>query len=127
MASDGNLYGTIPYGGFTINGVAPLNNSGGAVFQVTLGGVITGIYNITAASSNNSGWGDGSHPWGAVMQASDGYLYGTRAAQARMPAVRFTRSPSMAPGSPSFTTSRRTMELLPPAAWCKAATVTSTG
>ena len=77
MANDGNLYGTVPYGGFTINGVAPLNNSGGGVFQVTLSGVVTGIHNINATSSINSGAGDGSHPWGAVMQASDGYLYGT--------------------------------------------------
>jgi uncharacterized repeat protein (TIGR03803 family) len=76
MANDGNLYGTVPYGGFTINGVAPLNNSGGGVFQVTLSGVITGIHNINATSSINSGAGDGSHPWGAVMQANDGYLYG---------------------------------------------------
>ena len=77
MANDGNLYGTVPYGGFTINGQAPLNNSGGAVFQVTLGGVLTGIYNISATSSNNNSMGDGSHPWGPVMQASDGNLYGT--------------------------------------------------
>jgi uncharacterized repeat protein (TIGR03803 family) len=77
MANDGNLYGTTPYGGFTINGVAPLNNSGGTVFQVTLGGVLTGIYNINAGSSNNGGYGDGGQPWGAVIQASDGNLYGT--------------------------------------------------
>ena len=77
MANDGNLYGTIPYGGFTINGVGPSNNNCGAVFQVTLSGVVTGIYNINGTSSNNSGWGDGCHPWGAVMQAADGYLYAT--------------------------------------------------
>jgi uncharacterized repeat protein (TIGR03803 family) len=80
MATDGNLYGTVPYGGFTINGQTPLNNSGGGVFQVTLGGALTGIYNINASSSNNNGAGDGNHSWGAVMQANDGVLYGTTSA-----------------------------------------------
>ncbi|HEY3627402.1 MAG TPA: choice-of-anchor tandem repeat GloVer-containing protein [Terracidiphilus sp.] len=80
MATDGNLYGTVPYGGFTINGKAPLNNSGGAIFQVTLGGALTGIYNITGSSSNNNGAGDGFRSWGAVMQASDGNLYGATTA-----------------------------------------------
>jgi uncharacterized repeat protein (TIGR03803 family) len=69
LASDGNLYGTIPYSGFVIPNQAPPGPYG-AIFQVTLGGVITGIHNLNGAS-------DGSNPWGAVMQAADGNLYGT--------------------------------------------------
>ena len=80
LANDGNMYGTVPYGGFTINGVAPLNNSGGAVFQVTLGGALTGIYNINGSSSNNNGKGDGFRTWGPVIQGSDSNLYGTASA-----------------------------------------------
>jgi uncharacterized repeat protein (TIGR03803 family) len=75
--SDGNFYGTYPHGGMTINGVAPNNNNGGGVFQVTPAGVVTGIYNISPGSSTNNGHGDGQQPWGPVMQAKDGYLYGT--------------------------------------------------
>lgn len=77
LASDGNFYGTVPYGGFTIKGVPPSNNSGGAVFRVTSSGVLTGVYNINDGSSHNGGHGDGAQPWGAVMQGRDGALYGT--------------------------------------------------
>ncbi len=80
LASDGNLYGTYPYGGMTINGVAAHNSSGGGIFRVTLSGVVTGIYNIDPFDPNtnvNGGHGDGCNPWGPVMQAADGYLYGT--------------------------------------------------
>jgi hypothetical protein len=77
LASDGNFYGTIPSSGFTINGVAPANSDGGAVFRVTTSGVVTGIYNLNPASGINSGMGDGSTPKGPLMQANDAYLYGT--------------------------------------------------
>lgn len=77
LASDGNFYGTYPYGGMTINGVAPSNNNGGGVFRVTTAGVISGVWNLYPGSSNNNGMGDGEQPWGPVMQASDGNLYGT--------------------------------------------------
>lgn len=80
MASDGNLYGTVPYGGFTINGQAPNNNSGGGIFQVSLGGVITGVFNFDASSAGNSGATDGILPWGGVIQGADGYLYGAASA-----------------------------------------------
>lgn len=73
MASDGNLYGTTAYGGLPINGVAPSNNNGGALFQVTLGGVVTGIFNFDASSNLING----IRPYGGVIQGADGYLYGT--------------------------------------------------
>ncbi len=75
LANDGNLYGTVEYGGFTTGQGSSSGN--GAVFQVTLGGALTGIYNFNPSSSNNNSHGDGGHPMGAVMQAADGYLYGT--------------------------------------------------
>jgi hypothetical protein len=80
LASDGNLYGTYAYGGMTINGVAAHNSSGGGIFRVTLSGVFTGVYNIDPSDPNttvNGGKGDGCNPWGPVMQAADGFLYGT--------------------------------------------------
>jgi len=77
LANDGNFYGTVPYGGFTIKGVPPENNDGGAVFRVTPSGVLTGVYNIYAESAHNNDHGDGSQPWGPVMQGKDGALYGT--------------------------------------------------
>ena len=78
IADDGNFYGTYPYGGMTINGVAPSNDNGGGIFRVTPDGVVTGIYNTNPLStSSNGGHGDGGQPWGPVMQASDGWLYGT--------------------------------------------------
>jgi uncharacterized repeat protein (TIGR03803 family) len=78
VADDGNFYGTYPYGGMTINGVAPANNSGGGIFRVTPGGAVTGVYNIYPFNTHsNGGNGDGSQPWGPVMQGGDGELYGT--------------------------------------------------
>jgi uncharacterized repeat protein (TIGR03803 family) len=78
VADDGNFYGTYPHGGMTINGVAPSNDYGGGVFRVTPDGVLTGVYNINPLSTtSNGGFGDGGQPWGPVMQAHDGRLYGT--------------------------------------------------
>jgi uncharacterized repeat protein (TIGR03803 family) len=77
LASDGNLYGTTAYGGLPIKGVAQSNNNGGALFQVTLSGVVTGIFNFDASTAGNNGATDGYRPYGGVIQGADGYLYGT--------------------------------------------------
>jgi uncharacterized repeat protein (TIGR03803 family) len=78
IADDGNFYGTYPYGGMTINGVAPNNDYGGGIFRATPDGVLTGVYNINPLSTaGNGGYGDGGQPWGPVMQGGDGKLYGT--------------------------------------------------
>jgi uncharacterized repeat protein (TIGR02543 family) len=65
QGSDGNLYGTTagvaPAGGGTLND--------GTVFSVTPGGVFT-LYSFTGGS-------DGANPYGGLVQASDGNLYGT--------------------------------------------------
>ena len=63
QASDGNFYGTTPKGG--ANGL-------GTVFKVTPAGVETVLYSFAGGS-------DGSAPLAALIQASDGNLYGTTA------------------------------------------------
>jgi len=63
MGANGNFYGTAGYGG---------THSGGVVFQLTPGGVMTTLYSFCAQSN----CGDGKEPWG-LIQASDGNLYGT--------------------------------------------------
>ena len=59
--SDGNLYGTTPDGG---------TNGDGVVFRITTNGVLTPLYSFT-------GGNDGRYPLAGLVQASDGYLYGT--------------------------------------------------
>jgi uncharacterized repeat protein (TIGR03803 family) len=84
VGSDGYFYGTYPHGGMTINGVAPSNDNGGGIFRVTPAGVVTGVYNINPLSTtSNGGFGDGGLPWGPVMQAGNGWLYGTTSGYGR--------------------------------------------
>jgi uncharacterized repeat protein (TIGR03803 family) len=63
QANDGNLYGTTSYGG---------TNFDGTIFRITTNGVLTPLYSFT-------GGHDGAEPRGGLVQASDGYLYGTTA------------------------------------------------
>jgi len=60
QGSDGNFYGTTPYGG---------TNNGGTVFQVTPAGALT-----TLVSFNGT---NGSHPVAALVAGRDGNFYGT--------------------------------------------------
>jgi uncharacterized repeat protein (TIGR03803 family) len=62
QGSDGNLYGTAIQGG---------TNNIGVVFKITpISGTMTVLYNFT-------GSGDGALPYGGLVLASDGNLYGT--------------------------------------------------
>ena len=61
LASDRNLYGTTAYGGQSGNGT---------VFKITTNGALTTVYSFT-------GGNDGSSPFAALIQATDGNLYGT--------------------------------------------------
>ena len=64
QASDGNLYGTTGEGGA---------NSSGTVFKITLDGTLTTLYSFCSLTNC---W-DGNQPPAAMIQASDGNLYGT--------------------------------------------------
>lgn len=79
LASDGTLYGTYAYGSFTTSSgnTIPTGGGFGGVFGITYTGAITWYYNMNPFSTNNGGKGDGNTPWGGVIQASDGNLYGT--------------------------------------------------
>ncbi len=61
QANNGILYGTTQSGG---------SNSIGTVFQMTPGGQFQSLYSFPASSL-------GSYPYAALIQASDGNLYGT--------------------------------------------------
>jgi uncharacterized repeat protein (TIGR03803 family) len=61
QASDGNLYGTTPSGG---------TFGGGTAFKLTPGGAFTTLHAFEC-------FADGCRPQAALIQASDGYLYGT--------------------------------------------------
>ncbi len=61
QATDGNFYGTTRDGGATNNGT---------VFQITPQGTLTLLHSF-------NGLGDGSAPYGGLVQATDGNFYGT--------------------------------------------------
>lgn len=61
QASDGNLYGTTANGG---------TNTDGLFFRINTAGTLTPLYSFTGGS-------DGANPHGALLQATDGNLYGT--------------------------------------------------
>jgi len=63
QATNGNLYGTTSAGGA---------NGDGTVFQITTGGTLTTLHNFNHLSPI-----DGAQPYGGLIQARDGNLYGT--------------------------------------------------
>jgi uncharacterized repeat protein (TIGR03803 family) len=64
QARNGNFYGTTQNGGA---------NGGGTIFEITTGGTLTTIYSFCPPNNCT----DGAHPTGALIQATDGNLYGT--------------------------------------------------
>jgi uncharacterized repeat protein (TIGR03803 family) len=64
--SDGNFYGTTFAGG-----TDDFNTQGyGTIFKITNGGMLASLYSFTNGV-------DGANPQAGLVQASDGYLYGT--------------------------------------------------
>jgi uncharacterized repeat protein (TIGR03803 family) len=69
LASDGNFYGTT-YGGGTPN--CGTNGQGcGGIFKMDTSGNVTMLYAFSGVGS------DGAYPTAPLIQATDGYLYGT--------------------------------------------------
>ena len=68
-ATDGNLYGTTAYGGS-----AACYDGCGTVFRITRSGVLTTLYTFCAQPNCTDGNAPGV---GALLQATDGNLYGT--------------------------------------------------
>jgi uncharacterized repeat protein (TIGR03803 family) len=66
QATDGNFYGTTQTGG--VNGV-------GTVFGITPSGTLTTLHSFCTQSD----CADGNYPYAALVQATDGNLYGTTA------------------------------------------------
>jgi uncharacterized repeat protein (TIGR03803 family) len=66
QASDGNLYGVAQEGG----------EGYGTAFKISMGGDFT-LLHVFCSVDNGNGCVDGAGPLGALMQGSDGLLYGT--------------------------------------------------
>jgi uncharacterized repeat protein (TIGR03803 family) len=67
QATDGNFYGATAYGGA---------NGGGTVFKITPSGALTTLYNFCSQANCT----DGEYPDAALLQDTNGTLYGTTAA-----------------------------------------------
>lgn len=65
QANDGNFYGTTGAGGTSLN----CTGGCGTVFKITPGGKLTTLHSFDGS--------DGSGPAGPLVQATDGYFYGT--------------------------------------------------
>jgi uncharacterized repeat protein (TIGR03803 family) len=70
QATNGDLYGTTVSGGANC---APDGSGCGTVFKITPSGALTTLYSFCA----QSGCTDGQDPWGGLVQATNGDLYGT--------------------------------------------------
>jgi uncharacterized repeat protein (TIGR03803 family) len=68
QASDGNFYGTTRAGG--ANRCSAIDNFCGAIFRLTPDGTVTVLYSFGASPT------DGWAPYGPLIQARDGALYG---------------------------------------------------
>jgi len=68
QGNDGNFYGTTLLGGGSGGGAG-----GGTVFKLTPNGTLTTLHSFCSQPN----CADGAQPWAALVQATDGNLYGT--------------------------------------------------
>jgi uncharacterized repeat protein (TIGR03803 family) len=68
QGSDGNFYGTTAYGG---------TNDGGTVFKISPSGALTTLYSFGSITNATGRSLDGDGPEAALVQGSDGNVYGT--------------------------------------------------
>lgn len=74
LATDGNFYGTTPYGDTGANCPLDIFTAGcGTVFRITPTGKLTTIHSFCSLPN----CADGSEPRASLIQAADGNLYGT--------------------------------------------------
>jgi len=64
LDSNGYLYGTTLFGGA---------NNRGTIYRITPAGVLTTLYSFCSLASCTDGWA----PYGVLLQAHSGYIYGT--------------------------------------------------
>ena len=70
QGKDGNFYGTTTQGGKSYGEPNSVNGEGfGTIFRITTNGTLTTLFSFERTN--------GSYPYGPLMQASDGRLYGT--------------------------------------------------
>lgn len=72
QGSDGNLYGSTSQGG-PYGYCVGFSDRGGTIFKITPAGTLTTLYSFCSLSN----CADGTGPYGALIQASDGNFYGT--------------------------------------------------
>jgi uncharacterized repeat protein (TIGR03803 family) len=68
QTTDGDFYGTTPYGG---------SNGEGTVFKINTNGTLTTLHAFGSVTNASGVALDGANPVGELVQGSDGYFYGT--------------------------------------------------
>jgi uncharacterized repeat protein (TIGR03803 family) len=77
QATDGSLYGTTRVGGRYCQGSGPFGGDGcGTVFKIAVGGTVTRLHNFCP---KGVGACYGAEPYSALVQGTDGNLYGATA------------------------------------------------
>ncbi len=75
LATDGNFYGTTRAGGDRAACYDEYDGCG-TIFQFTSAGVLTTLHSFTSPVPDSARF-DGQNPWGGLLQATNGRLYGT--------------------------------------------------
>lgn len=75
--ADGNFYGTTLYGGGNVADNNCFCGGYGTVFKISPAGKLTTLYTFCNLTNSNGSCLDGALPWGGLVQAANGTLYGT--------------------------------------------------